>query len=41
MKRMRHENKSLANLRQAVAEIEQLVASLEDTVKAWKTKNLG
>lgn len=44
-KRMRHENESLANLRQAaakaVSEIEQLVASLNDTVKAWKIKNLG
>jgi len=44
-KRMRHENEYRSNLRQAAAEsiseIEQLVSSLNDTIKAWKIKNLG
>jgi len=43
-KRMRHENEYQANLRQAAAEaiseIEKLVGSLNDVIRAWKITNL-
>ena len=43
-KRMRYDNEYQTNLSQAateaISEIEQLIGSLNDTIRAWKRKNL-